>query len=88
MYAPRIYKINNFIKVNMASEKEFRKGHSTEFAAHELVDKRTYKIDKGEIPITIFLDLSKAFDTIDHKILLERLLSYGITRPANKLFQS
>ncbi|KAI0216050.1 hypothetical protein LSAT2_031884, partial [Lamellibrachia satsuma] len=47
----------------------------------ELVDKLTYKIDKGEIPVTIFLDLSKAFHTIDHKILLEKLLSYGITRP-------
>ncbi|KAI0207364.1 hypothetical protein LSAT2_007982, partial [Lamellibrachia satsuma] len=54
----------------------FRKGHSTEFAALELVDKRTYNIYKGEIPITIFLDLSKTFDTIDHKIILEKLLSY------------
>ncbi len=35
-------------------------------------------IDQNEVPIGIFLDLSKVFDVIDHKILLSKLPSYGI----------
>ena len=56
----------------------FRKNRSTELAVIELVDKITKAIDKGECTIGIFLDLSKVFDTINHKILIEKLEHYGI----------
>ena len=56
----------------------FRPKHSTEYAALELIDRITNKMDLNEIPIDIFLDLSKAFDTIDHAILLHRLKYYGL----------
>ena len=56
----------------------FRPGHSTEHAALELVDKITTQMDNNETPIYIFLDLSKAFDTIDHNILLDKLKYYGL----------
>ncbi len=49
----------------------FRTEHSTEFATLELVDRVIIEIDKADTLINIFLDLSKAFNTIDHKILLE-----------------
>ena len=53
--------------------------HSTETAALELID-RIYKIlDEGELPIAVYLDLSKAFDTLDHNILFHKLRSYGVT---------
>ena len=66
----------------------FRKQHSTEHAVLELVDRTTIALDKGETPINIFLDLSKAFDTLDHNILLNKLNYYGIQSTALNLFKS
>ena len=42
-------------------------------------------MDKSKIPIGIFLDLSKAFDTLNHQILIKNLDFYGVSRQANKL---
>ena len=70
------------------SQYGFRKSHSTELAALELADRISQYLDNGEIPIAIFLDLSKAFDTLDHKILLSKLEYYGIKGTALKWFES
>ena len=48
----------------------FRKEHSTELAALEVIDRITCNMDNGKIPFNIYLDLSKAFDTLDHNILI------------------
>ena len=48
------------------SQYGFRKRHSTELACLELTDKLYRIMDKSKIPIGIFLDLSKAFDTLNH----------------------
>ena len=50
------------------------KNHSTEFAAMELTDKVLKDIDERKITLAIFMDLSKAFDTIDHFILIKSSL--------------
>ena len=47
----------------------FRKNHSTETAIIELVTKLTDAIDKNKFTAGIFLDLSKAFDTVNHSII-------------------
>ena len=54
----------------------------------KLVDRITTQIDNSKIPINIFLDLSKAFDTVDHNISLDKLKYYGLEGPTLKLFDS
>ncbi len=63
----------------------FRKEHSTELAVLELRDRLIECLDNGEIQVSIFLDLSKAFDTLDHSILIEKLKLYGIQNTELKL---
>ena len=62
----------------------FQSGHSTELAALHLIDHLPKQMDVGEIPINIYIDLSKAFDALDHTILLAKLLYYEVRRVAHK----
>ena len=56
----------------------FRKGHSTAQAIAELTDTLRKAIDNNLYTCGIFLDFSKAFDTVNHEILLKKLESYGV----------
>ena len=66
----------------------FRAKHSTEYAAMDFVDRIMNDIDKGQTAFAIFMDLSKAFDTLDHQILLQKLHYYGIHDIQLKWFES
>jgi retron-type reverse transcriptase len=66
----------------------FHKNRSTELAIIEFVDKITNAIDQGKFTIGVFLDLSKAFDTINHKILIKKLEHYGIRGIVNSWFEN
>ena len=68
-----------FTKMNIffTSQYGFRSRHSTELAALELVDRIITEMDNNHYPVNIFMDLSKAFDTLDHQILLDKLAYYG-----------
>jgi hypothetical protein len=56
----------------------FRPNHSTEYAAVDLVDNLKKSLDNKKNPFAVFIDLSKAFDTLDHNILISKLHHYGI----------
>ena len=75
-------------KLLYTSQYGFRKQHSTELAAVELVDRVAHYLDSGKLPISIFLDLSKAFDTLNHTILLKKLAYYGLNGTSLDWFRS
>ncbi|MCG8048126.1 MAG: reverse transcriptase domain-containing protein, partial [Candidatus Thiodiazotropha endolucinida] len=58
------------------SQSGFRKNHSCNTALINLVDKWLSNIDRGEINGAIFFDLRKAFDVVDHTILMSKLAAY------------
>ena len=66
----------------------FRKRRSTYMALIILMDKITKSLENGEFIIGVFLDFSKAFDTVNHDVLLQKLHHYGIRGSALKWFQS
>ena len=66
----------------------FRKGHSTSHALNYSVEKIQSLLNDKQHVLGIFIDLSKAFDTIDHKKLLTKLNNYGIRGNALKLIGS
>lgn len=66
----------------------FRKGYSTEYAILETVENLKSAIDSQQITCGIFLDFSKAFDTINHHILLGKLYKYEIQGVPHAWFSS
>ena len=66
----------------------FRTLHSTLTALLETNDNWCVNIDKGLLNGVIFIDLKKAFDTIDHQMILKRLTKYGVDQDTLKWFRS
>lgn len=66
----------------------FRNKHSTNHALIQLIDQISNAINDNQFTLGIFLDFSKAFDTVNHKILLAKLEYYGISGLALSWFNS
>ena len=66
---------------NILYEKQFgfQTGYSTEHATAQLIDQIYEAFEKNEYTLGVRIDLSKAFDTVDHSTLLNKLELYGIT---------
>ena len=66
----------------------FQKGMSTEYAINSLLHNIVHSMNNDETGFCILLDFAKAFDTVNHEILLDKLQYYGIRGTALKWFQS
>ena len=80
------YLVNNNLLLD--SQHGFREKHSTESAVIELTDYLKIQIDNKHVPLCLFLDLSKAFDTINFDILLLKMRYMGIRNIALNWFKS
>ena len=81
----------SFLEVNkilIQHQFGFRKKCSTYVALNILMDKLIKSLENGDYMIGVFLDFSKAFDTVDHDILLKKSYHYGIRDTTFKWFQS
>ena len=81
--------MNLFIKSKFSPQLTgFRKNHSTQNALLNMIEKWKHALDKGKKVGTIFMDLSKAFDTLNHNLLLAKLDAHDVSFNAIKFVQS
>ncbi len=76
-----MHRLDNFIdKHRLLSDHQygFRSNRSTSMAVMELVEEISSSMDNNEYTVGVFLDLKKAFDTIDYGLLMMKLERYGI----------
>ena len=78
------------VENNILYDKQFgfQKEHSTEHAILQLANQILESFNQDNFTIGVFIDLSKAFDTVDHNILLNKLSFYGVRNNNLKWFKS
>ena len=64
----------------------YRKGYNTQYLFMVLLEKWKQSLDNHGYAGAVSMDLSKAFDTINHELLIAKLHAYGLTKPALKLY--
>ena len=84
-------RLHNYLNENeILNDKRFgfRAGYSAEHAILEPIDQVSNAFDNNNFVLGVFIDLSKAFDTVDHNILLKKLSMYGVKGNNLKWFHS
>ena len=84
----RLYALSSKHNILFEAQFGFRKNSSTSHAATMLVEKIKQAFECKKKALGVFLDLSKVFDTIDHKILFSKLYHCGIRGIAHEWFNS
>ena len=74
----RLFSFLTHTKQLSSTQFGFRQGHSTRHAASLLIEKITNAFEEKKQIMGIFIDLCKAFDTINHSILLQKLQHFGV----------
>ena len=87
MYA-RLYEFLNENNCFYELQFGFRAKHSVNHALINITESVRKALDDGKIACGVFVDLQKAFDTVDHKILIDKLKYYGIRGTANNWLAS
>ena len=83
--------MDNFLtKFNIINPRQFgfQKGVSTEDAVNSIYNNYINAIERNEITCSIFLDIKKAFDAVDHQLLLTKLYRYGFRGKFYELLKS
>ena len=65
-------------KILSPNQYGFRKNSSTAFAIYDLIENKLKSLDENLFTCALYVDLSKALDTVDHNILLKKLEHHGI----------
>ena len=84
-------RINKFLEKNKSLyhlQFGFREKHSTNHALINIIENINEALDKNKVACGIFVDFQKAFDTVNHDILINKLSHYGITGSINNWFKS
>ena len=84
----RLYNFLELHEILFQMQFGFRKGHSTDHALISLSERIKNTLDSNRVGCGIFIDLQKAFDTVNHNILLQKLNHYGIRGTALNWFES
>ena len=84
----QLYKFLEDHNILFKNQFGFRKKCSTAHSLIEITEKIKESIDSGKFGCGIFIDLKKAFDTVNHKILLQKLEHYGVRGSILKWFES
>ena len=75
-------------KILYSKQFGFQKGHSMEHIITQLADQIHESFENGNYTLGVFIDLSKAFETIDHSMLLKKIENYGIKETNLAWFRS
>ena len=73
----RLYNYLSEKQMSYSKQFGFQRGHSTEHAIMQLIDQINSRFEKNHFTLGMFIDFSKAFDTVDHDILITKLKNYG-----------
>ena len=68
----------NIEKMLSPDQYEFRPGYTTFDCPIDLIEEITTTLEQEDYVVSLFLDLSQAFDTVNHQVLLSKLTFYGI----------
>ena len=75
-------------KLFTSQQYSYRANRSTELAALELMDRNLDNMNRNLTPVNVYIDLSKAFDCLDHNILLSKLTFYELNDNAIRLLKN